>query len=377
MGELKETQMILKSRIVSNFKDSVLTKVEDVPIGNNAAYKNLVGEANGYEFVNIVELGEDHPAMPDPWTKVVLTEEWAKSFVKAVKAVPKPMFIPGHADQGVGYKMRALPDGYIVGGLVQNDVLYLRNTMLQGITESQKALAEQTAKEIKAGMLSTSTSDYMKYKTEVDQDTGEVTYFAFESLKAQSNALVEADQVGSDAAIILTSFKADAGENDKKGEEQMGEKTLVATSAEQMLTLKNLIDSGRLALSEVASGLGIDVMTSKQKVALKRLNDAESTVGNITEFVAGTVKDKEDAFIVLKESAIKGKFETDVLIEIATPLFVLKEGNTEAIDAEVERVAGMKVFKSIQGKVAGAMNFVPSGSEQEINSETESTTMEG
>lgn len=345
------------------------SKVGTVTIGNKDAYKALVEDAEVSEFVNIVHLGEEYPAKPDPWTTVILTEEWAKSFVNAVKESPKSLFIPGHTDANIGYKMRAIPDGYITGGKVQDGKLYLRNTMI--LDGTKDALIHQTSKEIKAKMLSTSTSDYMKYRTELDDDTNEIVYFAIESVKGQSNALVEADMTGSETEIIITSFKAESGEDGKQGEEHMGEKTNV----EMFTVLKNQLDSGRLALSEVATSLGIEIMTTKQKTALKRLNDVESKVGDITEFVKQTVESKVEAFATLKETKIKSKFKNDELIEIATPLFILKEGSVEEIDAEISRIAELKVFKAIQGTKAGQINFKPAGVDEEITDD-ESGNME-
>lgn len=359
---IKEKQMTFMTGIVSSFKNSAIKSVEDVPIMNEAAYKTLVGEDKVYEFVNTVMLGENHPAIPDPWTTVVLTEDWANSFVNSMKASPKPLFIPGHADYSISAKMRAIPDGYMTGGLVKDSVLYLRNTLIMSGAEQKKALIEQTAKEIKANMLSTSTSDYMKFRTEVDEDDN-VTYFATESVKGQSNAIVEADMTGSEADIIITSFKATDGSNDKKqGEEHMAEKTTM-TNDELFTSLKNQLDSGRLALSTVAESLGIDLMTSKQKAALKRLNDAESKVGDISEFVLKIETEKKEAFAALKEAKLKEKFNTEELIEIAEPLFSLKEGNADEIQAEVDRIAEMKVFKAIQGKIAANAGFSPAKDE--------------
>ena len=67
----------------------------------------------------------------------------------------------------------------------------------------------------------------------------------------------------------------------------------------------------------------------------------------------------DKAFTSLKESALKSKFKSEELIEVATPLFNLKEGNAETINAEVERIADMKVFKTIQGSIAGGMHYIP------------------
>lgn len=338
--------------------------VGTVDIGNKDAYKALVEESEVEEFVNIVHLGENFPAQPDPWTTVILTEEWAKSFVNAVKDSPKPLFIPGHTDASIGYKMRAIPDGYVVGGKVQDGKLHLRNTMI--LDGTKDALIKQTAKEIKAGMLSTSTSDYMKYKTEYNEDEDKIIYFATESVKGQSNALVEADMTGSETEIIITSFKAEDGEDGREGEKHM-DKT---TNKEMFTVLKNQIDSGRLALSEVATSLGFELMTTKQKTALKRLNDVESKVGDITEYIKVTMETEEVTFNTLKESKIKEKFVNEELIEVATPLFILKKGSVEEIDTEVNRIAELKVFKSIQGTKAGMINFKVGGTDTETTDES-------
>ena len=140
LNEVKEGQMTLRTSVVTDFKATKLASIDAVPIGNVTAYKTLLGEAPVYEFVNTVKLGDKFPARPDSWTEIILTEEWANSFVNAVKAIPKPLFIGGHKDSAVHYKERAIPDGYITGGLVQNEVLYLRNSLPGGSTEERKAL---------------------------------------------------------------------------------------------------------------------------------------------------------------------------------------------------------------------------------------------
>ncbi len=374
-NEHKEGKLVFKSNVLADFKGYSLSSIDDVPIADKKAYDILVGEKDAFEFVNTVKLGEKYPAKLDPWTDIVLTEDWAKSFVKAVNKVAKPLFIGGHADTGVGYKERAIPDGYITGGVVKDEVLYLRNTLPQSKVESKQALVEQTVNEIKAGMLSTSTSDYMRYKIEVDDTADTATYFAEESISAQSNALVEEDQTGSEAEIIITSFKAGNGsDGEEKGERQMGEKTF--TNVELFTSLKNQLDSGRLALSEVASKLGVDLMTSKQKAALKRLNDVESAVGNVTDFVAAIKAEREQSFAALKDAKIKEVFKTDELVEIAQPLFNLKEGTAEDIDKEVKRIADLKVFKAIQGKIAASVNGNPTGSGDVTLDEESSEVME-
>lgn len=370
MDEFKK--ITFKTAITVDLKENNLSGIDSIPLGNSAAVKELIGEGTVYEFVNKVMLGEKHPAKPDPWTTVILTEDWAKSFVQALKT-PKPLFIDGHADFAISPKSRAIPDGYIVGGTVINDTLYLRNALPEGDTDNKKALVKQTVREIKAKMLSTSTSDHMRVVLSRDEEERIDTYFAVESLNGQSNALVEADQTGSEAEIILTSFKADDSfESKPKGETGMDK-----TNLELFTSLKNQIDTGKLALAEVATSLGVDLMTTKQKAALKRLNDAESLVGDITVFVDKINTEKEQNFVSLKEAKIKDKFKEDDLIEIATPLFALKSGSVAEIDAEIERIASFKVFETIQAKKLNEGNFTPGGSRDENTLEDSSDTMEG
>lgn len=373
-------QATLKSNIIAaDLKEIGINSIDDVTIGNKAAYKDLFDENTPFEFICAVKLGPDALAHPNEWTEVELTKEWASSFAEAVNTVPKPLYVSGHADQGIHPKTRAISDGYVTGAKVHNSLLLLRNSLPKGDTDEKRALVQQTMKEIKAKMLSTSTADYMKLKIEKDEATDMYRYVAIESVKGQSNALVEADQTGSEAEIILTSFKQKSGvaddfeNNDEKGERGMDK---VPTNGEMFTSLKNQLDSGRLALSEVAESLGVEVMTTKQKTALKRLNDAESKVGDITEFVAKYVQEREAAFVSLKEAKIKEKFVSEELIEIATPLFSLKAGSAEEIDAEVERIAALKVFANIQGKIASSLNMQFAGSGSDIIDESNSP-MEG
>jgi len=372
----KETKMVLRSGIIAEFKTSKLSNIDSVPVGNPTAYKILTGEDTVHEFINTVQLGEGAKAQLDRWTSITLTEEWAQSYVNAVKEAPKPLFIPGHAEEGIASKERAIPDGYVTGGLVLNNVMYLRNTLVLSGSENKKALIEQTVKEIKAGMLSTSTYDYMKYKIETNQDTFEDNYFAIESVKAQSNALVEADQTGSEAAIILTSFKAGGADDERKkqGEYSMDDKPAVTNEA-RFVSLKNQIDTGSLAISDVATKLGITMMTSENKLALKRLEDAETAVGDISIFVAKMKESAQATFTSLKDAKIKDTFKSEELIEMAESFFSLKTGTVEEINTEVARIAGMKVFKSVQGKLAGSVNYVP-GSDDAVVVESDNEAME-
>ena len=382
MGDIvKIERVIFKMGIMNSFKDTNIGSVEDVPIGNKAAVAVLFPEGEGDTFLNSMQLGEDHPASPDSYTTFVMTEEWANSFAKAVNSTPKPLYIGGHAEYGVSVKERPIPDGYLVGAKVINGTLYLRNALPTEGTEAKKELIKQTKREIKAGMLSTSIADIMKYKIVRSDDDYESTYYATESMKGQSNAIVEEDMTGSEADIILTSFKGEPSNSgskldDKRGESHMGDEKVI-TLKEMCTSLRNQLDSGKVPLAEIAKDLGIEVLTLEMKSSLKRLEDAEGVVGPITEYVTARVAEKEASFTALKESKLKEAFKTDELVEIATPLFGLKEGSVEDIDKEVERLTGLQLFKSIQGSNLASMNYTP-GNNDGINSNVnDSTVMEG
>lgn len=374
-AKVETGSMIIAAKNVTSFNTSGLKSVDSVAVGNLTAYNALKGDAEVYEFINEVKLGEDNKAQLDAWTDIVLTTEWAQSFSDAVNATPKPLFIKGHAEFSVSGKERVIPDGYVTGGLVLNDTLYLRNTLIKSGAEDKLALIEQTKNEIIAGMLSTSTYDYMKYTIERDEETYDATYFAIESVKAQSNALVEVDQTGSDAAIILTSFKAGDGREDEKeqGEKHMSEKV---TNEQRFLSLKNQIEAGTLSLKDVAEQLGLEVKTSSEKLALKRLSDAENVLGPLDVYLDKLKAEKESTFTALKESKLKETFKTDELYELAEGLFSLKEGDAAAISTEVERVAGLKVFEKLQGQLAGSIN-ASFGASDTNNIVTDDGEMEG
>jgi len=354
---LNGVPMEFRTSILHELKGVTVRGVDFVDVGNKESYDALVGEAQKYEFLNTVQLGPEHRAQPDPWTQVELTEDWGRSYAEGINKTPAPLYIPGHADTGIGDKMRAQNDGYVTGARVKDNVLYIRNTMVLDGTDDHKALVTQTMKEIKAKMLSTSSGDIMSMKIEINDETDEVVYKAMSSLKGRSNALVEFDLKGSDADIVSTSFKQGSSDesNNMQGANDMEGKTTL-TSSEMCLSLKSQIALGSTSLKQIETEMGVTFMTAEDKVALKRLADAEAEMGVTADvFLKGIQADKEAAFITLKEGSIKDKFKTDELIEVATSLFKLDAGSAEEIIAEVERVASMKAVTLITGNIAGSI----------------------
>lgn len=377
--EFKTERVVFRTNIINSYSETAINSIEDVPIGNKDAVDVLMSGGKRDEFINSMKLGDDYPAHPDSYTTFIMTKEWAESFAQHVNTTPKPLFIGGHAEYSVSAKERAIPDGYLIGAKVIDNTLYLRNAFPEGNSEQQKALFKQTMNEIKAGMLSTSISDIMKYKIVRDDESYDSTYYATESLKGQSNALVEHDMPASEAQIIITSFKSGSSDgselSDERGAEHMGDENKTLTTEVLFTSLKNRLETGTLALPKVAEELGIDLMTSKQKTALKRLNDAESKVGDISEFVESVMAEREASFKEMKDLKLKEKFKDDALIEVAETMFSLKAGTADEIDAELDKISSLQVFKNIQGATAASINSNPGGQGAAVIEEI--GTMEG
>jgi len=343
------------------FKTTVNNKIapSEIPVGNINAYAALRPKDDEAPalFVSVVNLGENYPTMT--WDKIVLTEQWAKSFAEAVNTNPGPLFLRGHEDSDWSKAaFRALAGGYIVGARVKDEQLQLLNYILPGATEEGKALVSQTLREMEAKILSTSTGDIQKHRIEFDEE-GEPTRYAIESLKNQTNAIVEHDMTGSHASIVGKNFKSsgDAGENnDSQGDNGMENNLTV----EEMLTrLKNQVDLGRLDVPTLAGGLGITVLTAKDQQDLTRLRDAETKIGNITDYIGRVKQTEEETFSTLKENKLKAAFEDEGVCEAATEFFKLETGSTEEVDAEIERIKTLKVILKAQSNIAGSINANP------------------
>jgi len=250
-------------------------------------------------FVNTVMLGDKYKTLNYP--PMTLTKEWGESFAKGINAVPSPMYIKGHEDSNWQLEQFRIPgDGYLVGGKVTkidgDDALVLKNYLLKGDTEEKKALSIKTVRELKAGMLSTSTGDIHKRRVEFDED-GDAEYYVIESIKGRTNALVEHDMTGSHANIVGTNFKQGTkstvgGSNDIQGDEEMAAEPKEMTIEEMMVRFKNLANLGKLDGLKLSSELGIDVKTPDEVAGLLRLKAFEDVNGNITNYLKVRKQDK-------------------------------------------------------------------------------------
>jgi len=346
-------------------------EAESIPVGNPSAVETLFKGMEAIEFVNEVLLGEEHPT--DDWSgNIILTEEWARSYANAVNKTPGLLYTKGHEDAAQHWATRAIAGGYIVGGKVENGRLLLRNRLLVKKNEADKEFVEQTMREIAAGMLSTSTGDIQKRRIEFVED-GKYKQYAVESVKNQTNALVEHDMHASDAKIVSANFRlgyydsndrfvgvepnaTDGGGNHDKGEETMGFKETVEI-------IKTALKSGEGDMPTLLKELGLEVVTEEVKTAVARLKAAEDKVGDISAFVSGITAEREASFTTIKSAKLKEAFTDSIVHEVAESLFSVKAGGEKEITDEITRLKGLGVIKNIQTDLASRVGYVPSGDE--------------
>lgn len=358
-----------KSRVEqfsAQFKSAVAkgAKPEDIPVGNADTVGKLFGTMEAVEFVNEVLLGEDHRT-DDYSGNIVLTEEWAQSFAKAVNEKPGFLYIKGHAD-AEHWAMRAIADGYIVGAKAESGRLLLRNRLLVKKSVEAQELVEQTMREIAAGQLSTSTGDIQKRKIVWDDDKSTYTQYAIESVKNQTNAIVEHDMHASDAKIVGANFRT--GSYDENGhfiatdgkEEEEGDE--VMTFAEYVAGLKTTLKAGGDGnIQTVVQELGIEVLTEEHKTqlsVLKSLN--EKAGGDAGKFIDTMLKERQDTFASLRDAELNKEFTVKEVLGIAKDMFALKEGGMTEIQTEVARLKGLDSIKNMQTFLGSQVGYQPS-----------------
>lgn len=342
------------------FNTRVLNKVtpEEIPVGNHEAVETLFKDMQTLEFVNEVMLGDAYPAS-EGYGEVILTEEWAESFAKAVNEKPGFLYAKGHEDAETWFA-RAIASGYIVGAKVEDGRLLLRNRLLERTSPDNQELMLQTLNEIKAGLLSTSTGDYQKRRVEFDEN-GEMTQYAIESVKNQTNALVEHDMHASEATIISSNFKlAYYDENGNTVSKSTAEDG--AKFKEGELTMNEhfeAIKKSALKDEVVAEKLGLEIATEEMRTQLKEVKELEAKVGNLKEFINKSLAEKEAVFKTLKENALKEAFKEDEVREAAETLFRLDGGTTEEIETEITRLKELSGIKKMQTVIASSINHEP------------------
>ena len=365
----------------AQFKSSVATSVKPdaISVGNTDAVNFLCKDMEAVEFVNEVLLGEDHKT-DDYSGNIVLTEEWAKSYAKAVNEKPGFLYIRGHAD-AANWAMRAIADGYIVGAKVEGDRLLLRNRLLVKKSVEGQELVEQTMREIAAGQLSTSTGDIQKRKIVWDDDKSTYTQYAIESVKNQTNAIVEHDMHASDAKIIGANFRTGSyDENghfiatDGKEEEEKGDE--VMTFAEYLAGLKTTLKAGGDGnVQTIVQELGIEVLTEEHKTQLSVLKGLNEKVGgDANAFIETVLKERQDTFASLRDAELAKEFTVKEVLGIAKDMFSLKEGGMTEIQTEVARLKGLDSIKNMQTFLASQVSFTPAGEGVDVKKETVKNT---
>lgn len=358
--QVKEEKTENKSYASTPLFASKDIKVEDVPINKNLNAVSIIlqeGDKNPFYFISEMKFGEKHPTVYGE----IMTKEWAESFVEKLDNAPFPISAFGHVNMSDPWE-RKPSDGYVLGGKVDEEresmflLNYLRN---DDESKERQEIFEQTKRELRAGMLSTSISNMQRYVRTYDDAEEKDKWYVVESITGQRNDIVEHDLTGSDAAIVARSFKnaEDESANQTQGEKSMDKK-------EMLKKLQTLKGNGELSIAEVADTFGLELVTDEHKSAVSSLKAIQDEAGEGVDILT-LIKDykqaKEDAitaqFDKNKESALKEVFKgNEHLIDYATELFTLKTGTKEECEKEAKRVSEMKVLKDFASKIASDMS---------------------
>lgn len=356
--------------------------VDDVPVGNTEKVNTLFEGHEPYEFINQVLLGEKHKAS-EGWSEVVLTQAWAKSFADAVNKNLGPVYLQGHED-AQNPAMREIPAGYIVGAKVDESYdngsgrLLLRNRLFAHGKYS-KEIVEQTLREINAGVLNTSTGDYERREYVYDEEEDTIISYAVESVKNQTNAIVEHDMNASDAMILASNFKYTyCDENGKElgkpvdytsirsdfnmnqGDESMDKEAMLNT-------LQSMFKNGTVTSEEIAGALGVKLMNDEVSTSVATFKEVKGMLGDtdLKEFVTTALKQREDAkkaaFAKLRDDALKASFTEANELRLAKHMFKLTDGDKDAIDAEIKRIQEDPDMQEEHKTALKNMNYTPSG----------------
>ena len=316
------------------------------------------GDKEPFYFVSEMKFGEEHPIFDD----TIFTKEWADSFVLKLDDAPFPLSQFGHV--ATRYPLeRAENDGYVVGGLVEGNSMYLLNYLLPGETEQTKEIVNKTKREIHAGMLSTSISNSVRVVLYSDEDTGTYQWYAIESLSGQRNDIVEHDLTGGDAAIISSLKENNTDKSVNLGENQTMEKQTI-TKSDMLTKLKTLKDNGDLSSEDLAKAFNLKLKTNEDETGLVLLTSLKKELGegDPLEIIKTLKGDAERAntaeFDTNKTKALDEVFKNKDLKDMASELFVLKSGNLEDCQKEVKRVVELKALKGAASKSAGSMTLV-------------------
>ena len=359
----------------SVFKTTIVNKdgysAESIPVGNAEKVDTLFAQMQPIEFVNEVLLGDEHPI--DDWLgPIILTEEWAKTFAQAVNTVPGFVYLKGHED--IEPYKRAIPSGYIVGAKVEKDRLLLRNRLLMRESVEGRELVEQTMRELNAGVHSTSTGDIQKRRVEYNEEEHTWKQFAVESIKNQTNAIVEHDMHASDASVVSTNFKiAYYDENNKlimidpsSSEEDTKFKGDIHMKFQEYVEgIKTSLKSGEGTIETLLKALDIEILSDEHKASITKLKSVEQRVGgDIVKYLDEQDKAKKVNFKATVEAKLKDAFKDADVYDIAQSLckFVgddVAPVEDAKVDEEITRLKAHKSVQKMQTLLASSVGYVP------------------
>lgn len=337
------------------FNSTITT--DDIPVNpslQNAFSVLSDGDESPFFFVSEMKLGEDYPAKNGD----IMTVEWAESFVSALDRAPFPISALGHTNVDRPME-RVESHGYVVGGAVIDDSLYLKNYLAKGDSQEAQALYKKTVKEMKAGMLATSVSNYQRELLVIDSEKNISKWYVIESITGQRNDIVEHDLTGADAAIVARSMKASINA-DASAKKNTGEQSMDKT---QMLDkLRTLKSNGEISLDEIAGAVGVELVKDEHKKAVSVLNSVIEIIGDgdviekLKALKEQAAKVEEAAFLIEKTNALAEAFKDEELRKFAEELFSLKCGDAAACKEETERIARLSVMKRHAENLAKEMS---------------------
>lgn len=323
--EKKEKQVF-----INIINDAVAVSADS--IDNSQAINDKIsilqeGDEKPFYFVNAVQLGEEHPTAYGN----ILTEQWAESFLSALDKAPLPLSAYGHENELEAMKRRD-NDGYVVGGVVRDNTLYLKNYILKGETPESQERLNRVKREIKAGMLSTSTSDYQRKV--LIENNGELTWYSVESIAGQRNDIVEHDLTGADSSVVATSLKTNGGGQDMEID---GMYNHISTA----------MNNGAVSQEVVAQNLGLELISQEQVDQVDELQNLKKVYGeDIKEQLEAYKAGKVDMFKAEVDSVLNEKINKDELKAFAKTQLKISEGKREDIEAELAHVMETDVYKN-------------------------------
>ena len=211
-----------------------------------------------------------------------------------------------------------------------------------------------------------------------------MTQFAIESVKNQTNAIVEHDMHASDASVVGANFRlgayddkgrlitTDDGDKNSKGAKEM-------EFNEYVEGIGTILKAGKGDMNHLTTTLGITVMNDEDKATLAKFKAVTEKIGgeDVDTFVTSVMEERKANFSTLVDVQLKETFEEPVVLGVAKALFGLKGGTAEEIKTEVARLKELDEIVNVQVALASKLSHVSvDGGVGDTGNEHKSDTVE-